>query len=98
MAEQLNIAPPKIVRRMCDDLEEATGVRPETTWIDTRHIRLTHANDRVHMVINYVRGGAGKFKHGSSTLAVDGRQRDLAEDFDDYVQIFTHAGGAGSQE
>lgn len=96
MAEQLNIAPPKIVRRMCDDLEEATGVRPEATWVNTKHIRLTHANDRVHMVINYVRGGGGRFKHGSSTLSVDGQERDLAEDFDDYVQIFTRPEGAAA--
>ncbi len=86
---------PKIVTEWIDRIQEATGYGSTVERINDRKWRLTTEGGRVRLTIDFVNPGSGKVRRRGSTLAVDGVQRELAEDFDHLVQIFKDPDGDG---
>lgn len=79
---------PTIVREMSSDLLQATGEQPDVEQLSTGRWRITLANERVRLTIDYRNNGRGKFVWAASTLSVDGKARPLAKNFPDFVRIF----------
>lgn len=80
---------PRIVRKMQDDLERLTGQRPEVTRVAEHLWRLSLANSRVQLTVDYRADtvpGPGKWV--ASTLTVDGQSHVLANDEQHFARIF----------
>lgn len=81
---------PPIPRKMRTFLMEQTGVEPEL-HLRGKRLVLEHENGRVRMTITYEFGvinGSPTWYQTGSTLEVDGQPSPLAEDEDQYVQVF----------
>ncbi|HZB33353.1 MAG TPA: hypothetical protein VE465_24555 [Streptosporangiaceae bacterium] len=81
---------PAWIRSVCDDLEDATGRRPQIEQQSKNKWRLTLENARVRLTMDWRRDGRGRFdrEHTASTLQVDGKDRPTATSFEHFVRIF----------
>ncbi|MET8682541.1 hypothetical protein ABZW18_34595 [Streptomyces sp. NPDC004647] len=79
---------PAAIAKMADRLEQSTGQQPRITRTSPLHFLLTLTNDRVCLTITWRRDGQGAWKWKHSTLAVDGKDRELARDYDDFIRIW----------
>lgn len=82
---------PKQVRNRADDLGKATGHPPVIEQVRPDRWRVTMANDRVTMTIDYkpTNGRPPRWVWASSELYIDGvRQDELTNGFEHFVRVF----------
>lgn len=79
---------PHTIQCMTDRLTADTGQAPTITRTSPLHYHLELANERVTLTITWRRNPAGKWKWKNSTLAIDGKQRAIAKDYDDFIRIW----------
>lgn len=89
-------AVPRVAEKMAARLHRATGTQPVITAVDGALWQLVLENERVRLTIDY-RGRLGKVKWAGSALTVNGKQRPLARDFDDFVRIWREHSGKRSR-
>lgn len=78
---------PSPVRKVVDQLQEATGHEPEVER-PTGRWRVIMRSPRVLMTYDIKTLGRGRSAWAGSTLTIDGARRLLATDFDDFVRIW----------
>ncbi|WP_199552635.1 hypothetical protein [Streptomyces sp. N35] len=79
---------PRDIQIMVDDLTQDAGQAPTVTRTSPLFFLLELAGDRVALTITWRRSSVGKWKWNNSTLAIDGQQRELAQDYDDFIRIW----------
>jgi hypothetical protein len=78
---------PPIIQKMVDRLIEDTGIQPIVHKY-VNGLLLDHENEHVRMTIHYRLQGR-RWQHCGSTLTIDGvKQKLLAHDYADYIQVF----------
>lgn len=79
---------PADVRTWYDTIEHGTGQTPRVERIGDRRFRLTAESERVTMTLDLKMTGPGRWVWADSTLTVDGRRRELAENAAAFFRLF----------
>lgn len=84
---------PHLAAKMSAQLLEATGQQPVVVFVGNGRWRLTLAGPRVRVTVDFQGGLGKKARWAASELFVDGRQRPIAKDLDDFVRIWNNPDG-----
>ena len=79
---------PVVIQHWVDGLHHHTGQMAEVKSVSKRLWRLTIANERVCMTMDFKQSSKGRVRRGNSTLTVDGKPRRLARDVHEFARIF----------
>lgn len=79
---------PAVIQHWVDGLHHHTGQMAEVKRVSKRLWRLTIANERVCMTMDFKQNSKGRVRRGNAILTVDGKPRRLAHDIYEFVRIF----------
>lgn len=85
------------MHRRIRELTRGTGQSPEVESLGPAKWRVTLANQRVKLTIDY-EGHLGKVEQTGSTLAIDGKEVGLARDLAHFTQIFRNPDSYNSRK